>query len=93
MMPTTGQRVHCPPNQCCTAEYQRSVVGKKKKPRTGHSTELNMPWNQVVKNQRSTMTRRGVMSAKTARRHGMGPTSDPETVWRAVQSRALEPTL
>ena len=35
--PTTGQSVHAPPNQWWTAEYQSRVVGRKMKPRMGHS--------------------------------------------------------
>ena len=41
--PTMGQNVHWPPNQWWTAVYQSSVVGRKKKPRTGQSPVLKMP--------------------------------------------------
>jgi hypothetical protein len=70
--PTIGHNDQTPPNQCWTAEYQSSVVGKKMKPRIGHSTVLNMPWNQLVKNQRIAMTMRGkIMAMKPIKQHGM----------------------
>ena len=59
-MPTTGQSVHVPPNQCWTVEYQRSVVGRKTKPRMGHSSEVKRPSNQWLKNQRRATASRGI---------------------------------
>ena len=61
-----------PPNQFWTAEYQRSVVGRKMKPRIGQSTVLNMPWNHCVKNHRNAMTTRGkMMATKPIKQQGM----------------------
>src|SRR5579863_793911 len=69
--PTTGQSVQLPPNQCCTAVYQSSVVGRKMSPRTGHSTDEKMPRNQLVANHSTTATNRGAARASRANRHGM----------------------
>ena len=69
--PTTGQSVHTPPNHCCTAVYQSSVVGRKMNPRTGHSSEGKRPSNQWVKYQSKMMASRGVKSARTRRTQGM----------------------
>src|SRR4029077_4103957 len=43
MMPTTGPSVHRPPNQCCTAVYQRTVVGRKMKPARSQGREEDIP--------------------------------------------------
>src|SRR5690349_7181226 len=52
-----------------TAEYQRNVVGRKTKPRMGHSRPGNMPRNHVVKNQSTAMVIRGATRATRTRRH------------------------
>src|ERR1700735_2692464 len=54
--PTTGQSVQWPPNQFCTAAYQRSVVGRNTKPRTGQRMVAEMPRNQLVANQSTSTT-------------------------------------
>src|SRR4029077_6544279 len=69
--PTIGQRVHWPPNQCCTTEYQSSVVGRKMKPRMSQSGRLTTPVSHVVKNHSRKSTRRGARSASSAKRQGM----------------------
>ena len=75
MSPTIGHKDHTPPNQCWTAEYQSSVVGRKMNPRIGQSTVLNMPWNQPVKNHRKAITTRGKIRAmKAIKQHGMTTT-------------------
>src|SRR5690349_4711229 len=73
MSPITGQSVHWPPNQCNTAVYQSSVVGRKMKPRMGYNREFcgKIPLNHVEKNQSSRITSRGAASAKSAKRHGI----------------------
>ena len=71
-MPTTGQSVHVPPNQCWTVEYQRSVVGRKTKPRMGHSSEVKRPSNQWLKNQRRATASRGIRSARAASKQANG---------------------
>src|SRR3954451_14508235 len=68
--PTTGQSVHCPPNQCCTTEYQSSVVGRKMKPRINQSAFAKRPLNQFVKNQSRKIVSRGAISAMSARKQG-----------------------
>src|SRR4051812_46431289 len=73
--PIIGQSVQCPPNQRCTAEYQRSVVGRKMNPRIGQRIESNIRSNQCVKNQSSATTNRGVASASSESRHGIGQDS------------------
>jgi len=70
-MPTTGHRVHAPPNQCWTAEYQSNVVGNRTKPTMGQSNEVKRPSNQWVKNQRSPTASRGAKNARTTRTQGM----------------------
>src|SRR5688500_20343791 len=69
--PTTGQKVHRPPNQLCTAEYQRSVVGRKTNPRIGQSRLSKTPLNHVVKNQRTAATSRGAARARRDSRQGI----------------------
>src|SRR5712675_500266 len=70
-MPITGPSVHRPPNQCCTAVYQSSVVGRKMKPARSQSSEENIPSNQRVKNQRSATTRRGARRVTTPKKCGI----------------------
>src|SRR5258708_889410 len=71
-IPTTGQNSHWPCHQCKTAVYQRKVVGRKRKPRTGISTPLrNSPLNQLENNQIRTMASRGVMRATKPMIKGM----------------------
>src|SRR5690606_12612311 len=70
-IPMIGHSDHAPANQCCTAVYQKSVVGRKMKPRIGQSRESKMPANQSVKNQSPTRTRRGTASARMTIRQGM----------------------
>src|SRR5206468_7469644 len=57
--PTTGQNVHAPWNQCWTAVYQISVVGRKMNPSTGHSAIAKIPRNQLVNSQSTTITSLG----------------------------------
>src|SRR5687768_9399330 len=53
-------------------------------PRIGHRIDVKIPWNQVVKNQRKTMSNRGVRSAKTAKRQGIYLENWKVTSWRGV---------
>src|SRR5688572_29154070 len=69
--PVTGQNVHRPPNQLWTAEYHRSVVGRKTNPRIGQSALSKTPLNHVVKNQSSAATSRGAARARSESRHGI----------------------
>jgi len=70
-MPTTGQRLHWPANQCWTAVYQSSVVGRKMRPSRGQRTEEKIPSNQRVNNHRTATRSRGVNSARSAKRQGI----------------------
>src|SRR5690348_18351887 len=70
MMPITGTIVHCPANQCCTAVYQSSVVGRNTKPSTGHNGLLNT-LNQCENSHTSTITTRGTHNASNTSRQGM----------------------
>src|SRR4051812_34888528 len=69
--PTIVHSDQTPPNQCSTTVYHSSVVGKKRKPSTGHSDEVNNPSNHVVSTHSSTMAMRGVRSATIASSSGM----------------------
>src|SRR5438105_14623081 len=70
--PTTGQNVQWPPNQLWTAEYQRSVVGRKTKPMIGQRMLSKTPRNQWVKNQRTATTNRGAARASRVMIQGIG---------------------
>src|SRR5690348_6459304 len=70
MMPITGTIVHCPANQCCTAVYHSSVVGRNTKPSTGHKGLLKT-LNQCENSHTSTITTRGTHSASNTSKHGM----------------------
>src|ERR1044071_4755888 len=85
--PTIGQRVHWPWNQCCTAVYQSSVVGRKMKPRMGQRVDGNTPSNHRLKNQSNATRSRGVASARIARRQGM----DQPMSRRKTQSSGAAP--
>ena len=61
--PTIAHVDHTPPNQCSTTVYQSSDVGKKMKPRIGHSDDVNKPSNHVVSTQSSTIATRRASSA------------------------------
>ena len=72
-----GHKDHTPPNQCWTAVYQSNVVGKKMNPKIGQRIVLNIPWNQLVKNQSTAMATRGKMMAmKPIKQQGMTSTFD-----------------
>src|SRR5450830_1202584 len=73
--PAIGQKLQCPPNQLCTAEYQRRVVGRKTKPMTGHRRLSKTPRYQWVKNQSSATTSRGVARAIRVMMQGIGQDS------------------
>ncbi|TAN07971.1 MAG: exo-alpha-sialidase [Rhodanobacteraceae bacterium] len=70
-IPTIGTSVQRPWNQCCTAVYQSSVVGRNRNPSTGQSAMWKMPLNQRVNSHRMTTTTRGAPSARIANRQGM----------------------
>jgi hypothetical protein len=59
-------------NQCCTAVYHSSVAGTKRKPAKSQRRDENIPSNQRVEAQRSATTSRGVTSARTTRKQGIG---------------------
>ena len=86
----TCQGSHAPPYQLCTTEYQRSVTGAKRKPRTGQSRVLKTPWNQLLKNQTAAITRRGTASATSASRQGMGGGGGS---WRGLHDPDVDPAL
>src|SRR5262245_29010465 len=69
--PTTGHSVQWPPHQCWTAVYHSSVVGKKKKPSTGHNADGKIPTNHRENSQSTTMASRGVISASSVKRQGI----------------------
>src|SRR5450756_1037501 len=73
--PAIGQKLQCPPNQLCTAEYQRRVVGRKTKPMIGHRRLSKTPRYQWVKNQSSATTSRGVARAIRVMMKGIGQDS------------------
>jgi PadR family transcriptional regulator PadR len=76
--PTMGQNeFHCPFHQWCTAEYHRSVVGRKKNPSTGQSADAKIPLNQFEKNQINTMAPRGAISANNAMKQGIPFSVEP----------------
>ena len=87
-MPTIGQSVHAPPNQCWTAEYHSNVVGSRTKPTMGHKSEGNSPSNQWVKNQRRPTASRGVTSARAAKMQGMA--ENDRIARRPVSSGGME---
>jgi hypothetical protein len=50
-------------------------------PRIGQSREVKMPVNQVVKNQRMKIVRRGTMSAMATKRQGMASAGWVNIAW------------
>src|SRR5438477_4405392 len=69
--PTTGQKVQCPPNQLCTAEYQSRVVGRNTKPMMGQRMLSKTPRKQWVKKQSTATTSRGAVRARSVMMHGI----------------------
>lgn len=74
-MPTSGINVHWAPNQCTTAVYHSSVLGRNTKPSTGHSGVTNTPL-KLENSHNSTITTRGMHSAIKTSRHDMADFSD-----------------
>jgi len=69
--PRTVHSDHTPPNQCNTTVYHSNDVGKKMKPRTGQSEEVNSPSNHVVVIQTTRMAIRGASNASNPSNNGM----------------------
>src|ERR1044071_1403549 len=66
--PAIGTISQCPPNQCCTAEYQSVVTGRNKNPKIPKRGDGKTPENQLLNNHKQTIVSRGRSSAiKTIR--------------------------
>jgi len=69
--PAIGIKSQCPPNECCTTEYQSVVNGRNKNPRIGQTTDGKTPSNQFVNSQSSTIVSRGNNNAINAISNGI----------------------